>query len=70
MPTYYVKLKDTEQPIEVKGDDNPDQGGYIGPHYDGTLVLKRGDHEVAHFLRANVVAWWREDDASEASSLV
>ena len=59
MPTSYVKLRDTDTPIAVSADENPQEGQHIG-NYDGTLVFKRGDQEIGHFLRVQVVAWWRD----------
>ena len=69
MPTYWVKLRDTEQPVRITADENPEEGRHIGD-YDGTLVFKRGDQEVGHFLRSRVIAWWCEEDATMSSGLI
>ena len=62
MPTYYVKLRTAAQPVQVRADANPEDGNFIGPTRSGTLVFKQGDREVGHFARAEVEAWWIDED--------
>ena len=61
MPIYCVKLRNTERIVVLTADENPEEGRDIGPH-DGTLAFTRGDQEVGHFLRSQVIAWWQVGD--------
>ncbi len=65
MPTYYVKLKDTDGVMHVNADENPDHS------HRNVLIFKRGGKEVGRFVADEVVAWWcNEEDTEEVSTVV
>ena len=61
MPTYYVKLRDTEQPIQVEADEDP-ENGELNPYVSSTIVFKRGGRAIGRFQISQVIGWWSSED--------